>query len=616
MSLPPDPTGTFVVFGLIGIALFLFLTEWIPNDMTAVGVLVSLAVLEPVTGVSAGDAVSGFGSAATVTLMAMYILSEGVQRTGAVGILGSYIERTTEGSQIRLLGATVGATGLSAGIVNNTPIVAVFIPMVQGIARKTGTSPSKLLLPLSYAAMLGGTLTVLGSTTNILVSDLTRSLLERGSIRVFEFTKLGVVVFGVGAVYLLTVGRYLTPDRIDPSATLTEAFGLGGSLRIFEVTDESSLVGKTVDEVETEIVSEVDLLQIRRDAETYVAATTDQRIDSGDVLVVRARREAARSFAHRFGLRRLWKIDVTAKSLHKPEGRSRLVEAVVVEGSRLVGKTVEETGLEEQLDTKVLAVRRGDEVVQSVDELSIRNGDSLLLQTTEGSFEFLKDSRDIVVTRLPDVEEIVHEPVEEEEETVPLSSKTPVALGVMAGVVGVAALGLVPIVIAALGGVVVMVASGCIDTNQAYDAVSWRIIFLLAGILPLGVAMQRTGGDQLIASLIAVTAEVLPPIGVLGLVYVLTSLIASLITPVASTVLMAPIAVEAASRVGSEGFPFLLGVMFGANAAFMTPIGYQTNLMVYSPGSYRFTDYLRLGAPLQALLAVVTTVGIDFFWGV
>jgi di/tricarboxylate transporter len=186
----------------------------------------------------------------------------------------------------------------------------------------------------------------------------------------------------------------------------------------------------------------------------------------------------------------------------------------------------------------------------------------------------------------------------------------------MLAVIGVAALGLLPIVIAALGGVVAMVVTGCLKPNEAYDAVSWNIIFLLAGVIPLGLAMQRTGGAEFLAALLVGSADVLPVLAVLGLFYLLTGLLANIITPVASVVLMIPIAVDTASRIGANGLTFLLAVMFAASAAFMTPIGYQTNLMVYGPGGYKFTDYLRVGAPLQLLLTVVTTLGLAYFWGV
>jgi di/tricarboxylate transporter len=275
---------------------------------------------------------------------------------------------------------------------------------------------------------------------------------------------------------------------------------------------------------------------------------------------------------------------------------------------------VAEAMLEDALDTTVLAIRRAERIIRTdLEETLVRPGDTVLLQTTESAIDYLVDRGDLVVTHDPEAE--LPDAQTSDEELAPISPKTPIAMGIMAAVIGAAALGLVPIVIAALGGVFAMVVTGCISASDAYDAVSWNIIFLLAGVLPLGVAMQRTGGDAVIASLLVGSADVLPIIAVLGLFYILTGLLANIITPVASVVLMIPIAVDTASRLGANGFAFLLAVTFAGSSAFMTPIGYQTNLMVYGPGGYKFTDYLRVGGPLQMLLAVVVTLGITVLFG-
>lgn len=617
MALPPVSTGMLLVFGIIGVALVLFVTELIPSDITAIAVLVSLVVLEPWTSIGAADAISGFSSSATITIVAMYILSDGIQRTGLVQRLGVYLARLTKGSESKLLGATVGSTGLAAGLINNTPVVAVFIPMITGLADRSGISPSKLLLPLSYAAMLGGTLTLIGTSTNILASDLAAQLLDH-QLSMFEFTKLGVIVLLVGIAYLMTVGRWLTPARIDPAADLTEEFDLTDHLARLVVREDSSLVGHSVPEaddlLDTDAESEVDVLQLDRNGEAFLASGSDQQVQAGDVLTVRATLQATNRAAEQFDLRQQAREEVTEEDLVESGNEGTLVEAVVLPDSRLVGETVAETKLDEQFETRVLAVRRGDDVTrEGIAEKTIQSGDTLLLQTTPGAVEYLAKEGDIVITQFSETP--AADPTETAEEVAPLSPKTPIAVGIMAAVIGVAALDLLPIVIAALGGVVAMVVTGSLKANEAYDAVSWNIIFLLAGVIPLGLAMQRTGGAEFIAGLLVASADVLPVLVVLGLFYLLTGLLANIITPVASVVLMIPIAVDTAARIGANGLTFLLAVMFAASSAFMTPIGYQTNLMVYGPGGYKFTDYVRVGAPLQLLLAVVTTLGLAFFWG-
>ncbi|WP_435095151.1 SLC13 family permease [Halarchaeum sp. P4] len=618
MALPPISTGMLVVFGLVLVALVLFVTEAVPSDITAVGVLVALAVLEPYTGVSARDAISGFASSATITIVAMYILSRGVQETGIVERLGVHLARVTRGDEGRLLAATVGTTGVSAGIVNNTPVVAVFIPMVSGLAERANVSPSKLLLPLSYAAMLGGTLTLIGTSTNLLASDFARQIPGRGAIGMFEFTPLGIVVFLVGAAYLLTVGRRLTPARVPVDAELTEEFDVERHLVRMDVPEASWLVGRRVDEVREEFAEQggldVDVLLLERGEEAFHALASDQTFAADDVLTMRASEETVDRLADRYGLRRRRQEEVSTADLTTES--STLAEVVVLADSRLVGETPASARLTEQFDSTVLALQRGDTLIADVENTEFRAGDSLLLHTTLADVEHLQDRGDVALAHLPEGALDVIEPEADEEEVAPLSPKTPIALGIMGAVVVLAALGLVPIVIAALGGVVAMVVSGCLSPSDAYDAVSWNVIFLLAGVLPLGMAMQRTGGAAFIASLLVQSADVLPAVAVLALFYLLTGAFASVITPVASVVLMSPIAIDTATRIDASPFSFLLAVMFAASAAFSTPIGYQTNLMVYGPGGYTFTDYVRVGGPLQLLLAVVVTLGIAVFFGV
>jgi len=610
---------TVLVFALVLVALLLFVTELLPSDTTALAVLVSLVVFEPWTGVTATEAISGFASPATLTIVAMYMLSEGVQRTGLVERLGAILGRATGGNERKLLGATVGTTGLAAGVVNNTPIVAVFIPMISDLAGRYGLSPSKLLLPLSYAAMLGGTLTLVGTATNILASDFSRQLLGH-PLSMFEFTKLGIIVFLVGAAYLLTVGRWLTPARIAPAADLTERFDLGNHLVRLVVRESSPLIGANVDEMEAELAAaghDLDLLQIERDGEAFLATTTDRRVEAGDLLTVRASLQTANRVAGDYALRHRHRDEVTEDDLSETPNRGTLVEVVILGDSRFVGKRIGDSALDERFDTTVLAVRRGDEVTKrDLDTLDLRAGDTLLLQTTAGAIAYLADRDEVVVTHEAEDPRDLDEATRAEADATSLDANAPVAVAILLGVIAIAALGLFPIVIAALGGVVAMVVTGCLRPTEAYEAVSWNVVFLLAGVIPLGLAMQNTGGDALIAGLLVASTAVLPLVGVLVLVYLVTSLLANVITPVATVVLMIPVAVDTAARIGATRLTFLLAVMFAASTAFMTPVGYQTNLMVYGPGGYRFTDYVRVGAPLQLLVTVVTTLGLVAFWGV
>jgi len=611
-------TAALVVFGIIGVALVLFVAELIPNDVTAIGVIVALASMQPVFGIDVGisprDAISGFANPATITIVAMYMLSAGVQKTGLVQRLGVHLADLTKGSEVRALAATVGTTGPIAGFINNTPVVAVFIPMISDLADQSNLSPSKLLLPLSYAAILGGTLTLIGTSTNLLASDFARLLIDgRDGIGMFEFTQLGAVVLVVGVAYLMTVGRRLTPARIPVDADLVEEFDLDDHLAQVEVREDSPVVGTAVDELDADEAADVTVLQLRRDGGVHPAPYTDLPIEPGDVLVVNGSLQAVNRFREANELRQLSREAVTEATFEDAPTEFTLAKAVVAEGSKYVGETVAGTRIEEFQRATVLAVRSGGELVRTdIEEVTLGAGDLLLVRLPPESIEYFNESGELYVADERAYDRLLEA---DAEAVAPLSPRTPVALAIMAGVVGAAALDVVPIVIAAFAGVFAMVVTGCLRPADAYDAVSWNVVFLLAGVIPLGRAMEATGGAGVIAEGLVAADALLPLVGVLLVTSLVTGIVANVITPVATIVLMIPVAVDAAQQLGANAFAFLLVVMFASATSFMTPIGYQTNLMVYGPGGYRFSDFLKVGAPLQALLAVVTTVGVAVIWG-
>ncbi len=609
------PVEAAVVFLIIAVALVLFVSEFIPNDITAIGVIVALASTQPLLGIDIGvqpaDAIAGFANPATLTIVAMYMLSAGIQNTGLVERLGILLARLTKGDEHRVLLATIGTTSPLAGFINNTPVVAVFIPMITDLANRSRISPSKLLLPLSFAAILGGTLTLIGTSTNLVASNLADVLIEdRGPIGFFEFTPIGVLIVIVGGAYLLTIGWRLTPARLSPAEDLTALFSVEDHLYQLGVTAESPLVGQRIQDV-TEPEG-VDLIQLDRGRESFSPQTSDLKVEQGDRLVVLGRYEAVEEFAGSNELLRLYGRTVDDSTFADPQRGDTLAKLVVSADSEYIGMTLEEARLGHRYETRVLALRRQNEnILEGLDDLELEHGDTLLVRSNEAALSYLNNRGDLRRIDAPSYDLLTADP----DEVHPIDRNALLALGSMGGVVGLAALGILPIVIAAFMGVVAMILAGCLRPADAYDAVSWNIIFLLAGVIPLGLALQETGGAAMIADWIYQTGEVLPLIGVLFLLIVFTGVLASVITPIASVVLMIPIAVDTAAQLGANEFSFLLGVMFGGASSFMTPIGYQTNLMIYSPGGYEFKDFLKVGAPLQLLIAVVVTVGIWALWG-
>ncbi|MXR51621.1 SLC13 family permease [Halovenus sp. WSH3] len=607
--MPPLTPEILLLFVIIGVALVLFVIEPVPIDIVAVGVLVSLIVLEPWTGVDPETGVSGFASPATLTVLAMFVISEGIRRTGLINIIGNEIAERYGSSQYKQLLAVLGLSGGTAGFINNTPVVAVMIPMVNTLSERTGISPSKLLIPVSYAAMLGGMLTLIGTSTNILASDLSARLIGR-PFSMFEFTQLGVLVLVTGVVYLATVGRLLIPERIKMGEELIEEFGMAEYLTEVVVAEDSHLVGKTVDQSFAELDVDADVIQLIRDEQAFTEPLARKEIRPGDILVLRTDQDSILTFIETEGLDLAPDAPVTDDTLRaeqagmEPDAEQRLVEIVVSPGASILGGTLESLSFRDQYDATVLALRRGGEVIHArMDERKLRGGDTLLVQASERTIKRLANDRDFIVAQELTLPDFRYE-------------RIPVALAIIAAVVGLAALEILPILVSSLAGIVAMVATGCVKPEEVYASVDWSVIFLLAGLIPLGVAMERTGAAEWLAAVILVAATGLSAPLVLGLFYLFTALITNVVSNNASAVLMIPVAVEAASEIGADPFVFILAVTFGASTAMLTPIGYQTNLMVYGPGGYKFTDFMRVGAPLQLLLAVVTTAGLVLIWGV
>ncbi|UPV76947.1 SLC13 family permease (plasmid) [Halorussus limi] len=598
-----------VVFALILLALVLFATEWFPIDVTAILVMVLLMVLQPWTQISPQEGISGFANPATITVLAMLILSTGINRTGIVQLIGQKMAAYAGTDRRKQLAATIGVTGPVSGFINNTPVVAILVPVITDLAHEGETSPSKLLMPLSFASMLGGTLTLIGTSTNILASDIAAQLgaetpgLDLFAFGMFEFTKLGVIVFAVGALYLMTVGVWLIPERIPADDDLVEEYALQEYLADVVVPANSSLIGQTVEEALGDDDLDIDVLQLIRYGERFDEPLARKEIHEGDTLRLRTNRETLEHIMNAEGLT-MSGGPRTEDALHPDEEEPVLVEVVIPSGSFLVGETLTSSTFRQRYDANVLAFRtRGDVVRDRFEDIDIRVGDTLLVQAPPDSLTRLVQNEDFIVAH-------------EFDETTYRTRKIPFAVAIIAGVVALPALNVLPIVVSALAGVVAMIFTGVLEPNELYSSVEWNVIFLLAGVIPLGIALQQTGAAGLLGESVAATATFLPPIGVLWVFYIATGLLTSVISNNASVVLMIPVAANAAQAIGANAFAFVLAVTFAASTAFMTPVGYQTNLFVYGPGGYRFSDFLRVGAPLQFLLSIVTVLGIAFFWGV
>ena len=612
MALPPITTDVLVVFGLVALAILLFVTDFLRPDVTGLTIIVAAVLLEPWTGVGTEEAFSGFANTATITVAAMYMLSEGIHRTGVVRRLGKFVSEVAHGSTTRLTQTILLLTGGLAGVINNTPVVAVFIPMVTDLSEEYRISPSKLLLPLSYTAMLGGTLTLIGSSTILLASTLSARLLDH-PFSMFEFTHLGLLGLIVGIVYLTTVGQRLLPARVTPSIDLIQLFDIRAYVSRLHVREQSPLVGLTLAKAAQElpINSDRQVLEVVREGDRHAAPGPDFVVEARDVLILRADREAVEAVAPDLGLWPLPWMSVADRDRTIPAGIGTLVEVRVPEGSDLVGQPIGSIGIRERYRATLLAIKRESTIIhEDFEDQVLDVGDTLVLRTASGNVDVLRDTANLVVTAVAGASRNAASTA-----TTLREHRAPVAVAIVATVVVLAASGLVSIAIAALAGVVVMIVSGVLEPDEAYDAISWNVIFLLAGMIPLGIALERSGGSAWIAQFILEMAGMIPPVAVLFGFYVFSAILTNVLLPNATVVLLIPIAIDVARQLGVNAFAFVLAVTFAASTSFLSPMGYQTNLMVFGPGGYEVSDFLRVGAPLQLILAVVTSLGILVFWG-
>jgi di/tricarboxylate transporter len=645
----PVSLDVIVVLAIVAIVFVLFVTQPVPIDATAVGLVVALVLLGEWTGVSPEQGVSGFSNPATLTVLSMFVLSEGVRRTGVIQILTRKLIAFAGDNEFRQLFATVTLSGPPGGVVSNVSVVAVLIPAILNLARQTKTSPSKLLIPLSFASMLGGMLTVVGTITNLLASEVWVQVggPDAQPFALLEFTQLGAIVLLVGVVYLLTVGRYLTPARIEPAESSTDAFGMNDYLTDVVVMEDSPLVGSRVSEL-SERDLDLDVFQIVRGTRTLARGLGSERVQTGDVLSVRAGQETLQEVIEQDHLQLLPEVmeaateddaslppgfsprrhggeppeaelseslgedetssedtegDGNETAEEAPDEEIELTEVVLLPGpwsSRRSGVA----DFERDYDVTVLAIRRGDEVIrQRLREVRLQAGDVILVQAPDQVLDRIARDTNVAIVGDDRWEDFDR-------------SKIPIALGILAGALGLAALDVLGLMTSALTGVAAMFFTGILTPEDAYEAIDWEVIFMVAGVIPLGIAVEASGTANLIADLVVSVSDLLPVIVVLGLFYLGTAVITEMVSNSASVVLLLPIGVEVASQLGANPFAFVMAVTFAASTPLLTPVGYQTNLMVYGPGGYKFTDFARVGAPLQLLLTVVTTAGIVFFWGV
>ncbi|ERN40042.1 di- and tricarboxylate transporter [Rubidibacter lacunae KORDI 51-2] len=610
--------SVFLTLGVIAIALIFFVGEWWPVDFTALMVAIALMVLGLVT---PEEGISGFGNTATVTVMAMFVLSAGVARTGALQTARDFLIRWGGRSPRRQIAVMSLVVGPISAIINNTAVVAVFLPIVEDWCKKQGMSVSRLLMPLSFAAILGGTMTVVGTSTNVLASNLSRQL-GYGEFHLLQFAGMGALTFVIGAAYLTFVVPRLLGRR--PSSGVRAAaeqasisnvsenvvwgdrdYGLNDYVSELVVAQRSNLVGQTLRASELQRKFDVDVLELIRDGVHFPQPLADKVLKAGDILLVRGTSADLLQIRDERGLDILPEVKFGKEAIaaQLETGEERIAEVLILSNSRLISSTLKDLRFRQRYNVTVLAIRRGQDVLRErLGRVPLRFGDLLLVQGPRESILGLKTTRELLVIDQADRESL-------------RTNKAAIAVAIVAGVVGLAALNWLPIVVGSLLGAVFMVLTGCLRPGEIYGAVRWDVIFLLAGLIPLGIAMEKSGTTRWLADCLLALGGNLSGYWVLFFFYVATALLTAVLSNNASVVLMLPVAVNVANSLQLNAIAFMFAVVFAASHSYMTPLGYQTNTMVYGPGGYRFTDFIRVGAPLSLLLAATTPLLTIWIYG-
>lgn len=599
-----------LVLAVLVIAIILFATEKLRVDVISMMVLLSLLLLGLV---DIDEAFSGFSNPAVITVWAIYIVSAGLFRTGVADFIGQRILSVAGSSEPRLIGVIMLAVGTMSAFMNNIGATAVLLPAVSSIARRVKISPSKLLIPLSFGSLLGGVTTLIGTPPNLLVSNaLYEAHLQPFGL--FDYTPMGLIIMFSGIVYMVVAGRHLLPSR-QGTTDLTGSYQVRDYLTEVRVLPGSPLVNKTV--VESRFGQDYDLNIVGRvgdqlrlpdpgkrrlpgSSRRRLAMRRDEGIQEGDVLVVRGNLDTILKIKESQGLEIV--PDVEWSDAELTTENIAIAEVLIPTRSELAGKSLKEIAFRDKYNLTVLALwRHGEPIRRKLADAPLDFADVLLVQGRRDRINLLRTDPNFLLL----------EPVELETRR---TRKAPLALGIFGVMLGSVITGWLHISAAAVLGAILMVLTRCLTMEEAYEAIEWKSVFLIAGMLPMGVAMDKTGTAKFLADhIIAIVGPLGPQMIMVGL-FVLTTIITEFMSNAAAAVLVAPIAISAALGLGADPRAFVMGVGIAASNSFLFPIGHQANVLIFGPGGYKFFDFTRVGLPLTLLIWLLMILFLPLLW--
>ena len=589
-----------LVMVLLLFGFIMFVTEMFSIDVTAMILLTILFMLGYLT---PSEALSGFSNPAVITIAFLFIISRALQKTRILEYLIVRVRRLADKSILIGRAVYLFTIGVASAVVNNTAIVAIFMPVSIRLAQKYKMSPSKMLIPLSYSAILGGTLTLVGTSTNLLVNSIYVKVPGVEPMGMFEFFKYGAILMVVGLLYILFIAPMILPSRTSTSS-LTKSYRLGGYLTEMRVTAESPLNGRTCLERGINKNYDVMVLDILRDNKMITNMIRLTKLKEGDVLFVRGTLENFLRMKEVEKVALLTDEKLTQEELEQED--NVVLECLITDKSDLVGKSLMTSNFRRRFGSFILAIRREGTIVrEKIAHVILSAYDTLLVYGPKNKVNELSKTNEFVVLGEVDAE-------------LRKQRFWWMTIVVIIGTIALAAFGFMPIVKSAMLGVVILLALKILTPQESYQSINWQVIILISALIPVGIVIQKTGTAGWIAGLISSATESVPsewqPRVLLALIYFITIFLTEISSNAATAIIMTPISIAVAQQMGFDPRAFVFAVAFAASASFITPVGYQTNLMVYGPGGYKFSDYIRVGFPLAFIFWIMAIFILPILW--